>query len=341
MKLDPTKINSLVLIKPRGTGDVVLSTIMLKNLRNHFPHAKIDYLTDPINHQVLDGLPEINDVLGINIRKTGTLKTILTLRKKKYDLVVDLYCNPRTALITFCSGAKFRAGFNFKNRMYAYQIIANHQERKLSSIDYYLEMLKTLGVPIVNEETQFPKFNANTKVIDEFFSPYKNKLKIGLLMAGGWASKKFPAARLALLGSMIKEKWNAEIFVGYGPLELADFATFQSCANYNFHVLPDKTFTDVGYSSSCLDLVIVNDSGPMHVATAAGGTVIGIFGPTNPEQWAPHGENSQWIRNQNLDCIGCDLLDCPIPNHPCMNNLDLNQIILVAEKMLKKNNKLG
>ena len=313
---------------------------MLQNLQSYFSSAEIDYLTDPINHQVLDGLSSLHNVLGFNIRKEGTFKTVRLIRKQKYDLVIDLYCNPRTALITFLSGAKFRAGFNFKNRMYAYNIIADHHDGKLSSIDYYLEMLKTLQVPVLNSKTDFPKHKANTELLDNFFQPFEGKLKIGLLMAGGWASKKFPAKRLALLGKMIKSKWNAEIFVGHGPMELNDFDEFKSEADYSFHKLPDKTFTDVGYSASKLDLVIVNDSGPMHVATAAGGLVIGIFGPTNPKQWAPHGENSQWICHENLDCIACDLLDCPKQNHPCMNELDLNNIVTLAETVLKKHNKL-
>lgn len=338
--LKPTEINRLLIIKPRGTGDVVLSTVMLKNLRKYFNHAKIDYLTDPVNHQVLDGLSGIDQVLGFNIRKEGTIKTVRLIRKNRYDLVIDLYCNPRTALITFLSGAKYRAGFNFKKRMYAYNIIADNHDGKLSSIDYYLEMLKTLSVPVISTSTEFPKHKANTELLDNFFAPFEGKLKVGLLMAGGWASKKFPAKRLALLGQLIRKKWNAEIFVGHGPLENADFEEFKSAANYPFHKIPDKTFTDVGYSASKLDIVIVNDSGPMHVATAAGGQVIGIFGPTNPRQWAPHGENSQWIRHEELDCIACDLLDCPKPDHPCMNGLDLNRIINLTETVLRKHNKL-
>lgn len=319
---------------------MVLSTVMLRNLQKHFSNAEIDYLTDPINHQVLDGLSSLHHVLGFNIRKEGTIKSVRLIRKRKYDLVIDLYCNPRTAMITFFSGAKFRAGFNFKKRMYAYNIIADHHDGKLSSIDYYLEMLKTMQVPIISSKTEFPAHRANTELLDNFFRPFNGKLKIGLLMAGGWASKKFPAKRLALLGEMIKAKWDAEIFVGHGPLEVADFEEFTSTARYNFHKLPNNTFTDVGYSASKLDLLILNDSGPLHVATASGGNIIGIFGPTNPIQWAPDGEKAQWVRRDDLDCICCDLLDCPKPNHPCMNELELDRIVDLSESILKKNNLL-
>lgn len=336
--IEPQKINKILIIQPRGTGDVVRTTVLFHNLKHHFQNASIDYLTDPINHQVLDGLPVLNKVLGIDIRKTGTIKTLGIIRKNKYDLVIDLYGNPRTALITRLSGAAHRFGFMTKKRNYAYNHLVSAIDPDISTIDRYFILMDSLGIQVVDKKLYFPVERANTKIIDEFFRHFDSQFKIGLLLAGGWASKKFPGKRMAELGKKLKEKLNAEIFIGYGPGEKSDFEEFKSNADFQFNLLPDKGFTDVGYSSSKLDLVIVNDSGPMHVASAVGTKVLGIFGPTNPKNWAPYGEGNRWIRNEKLDCIACEKLDCPIPNHPCMNELDLDEIVLVVNEMLHSDN---
>jgi len=337
--IEPQKIKKILIIQPRGTGDVVRTTVLFHNLKHHFQHASLDYLTDPINHQVLDGLPVLNKVLGIDIRKTGTIKTLGIIRKNKYDLVIDLYGNPRTALITRLSGAIHRVGFKTKKRTYAYNHLVSANDPNISTIDRYFILMKALNIQVVDNKLYFPVERANTKIIDEFFKHFESSLKIGLLLAGGWASKKFPGKRMAELGKKIKTELNAEIFVGYGPGEKSDFEEFKLHADFEFNLLPDKGFTDVGYSSSKLDLVIVNDSGPMHVASAVGTKVLGIFGPTNPKNWAPYGEENKWVRNEKLDCIACEKLNCPIPNHPCMNELDLNEVLDIVKKMLKADNK--
>lgn len=337
LQLQPSEIKRMLIIKPRGTGDVVLSTIMLENLKQHFPFSEIDYFSDPVNKQVLEGLPQLRTVFGVNTKQTGTWSAIKLIRKEKYDLVIDLYCNPRTALLTFSSGAKYRAGFQFKNRTYAYNILADHKNGTISSVEYYLEMLNRLGVPILDRSLKFPLDQHDPSRHNDFFKPFKHQLNIGLFLAGGWQAKKFPGRRLAQLGKKIHEELKANIFVGYGPSEKPDMEEFRAHAEFTYHVLPDKSFTDVGYSSTQMNLVIVNDSGPMHVAAAVGTKVLGIFGPTNPKHWAPYGEKSTWIRHEKLSCLACEELNCPIVGHPCMNEISLDEIVKKAKSMLTEN----
>ena len=105
MKIDPFKVKKILCIKPRGIGDIVLSTIILENLRKHFPFAKIDYLTEHFAKSAVKDNPLVNKVLTMH-KTELSLKVALRLRKEKYDVVIDLWSNPRSAQITFFSGAK-------------------------------------------------------------------------------------------------------------------------------------------------------------------------------------------------------------------------------------------
>ena len=112
-KLNKEKINKILIIKLRGIGDVVLSTIVIDNLRKDFPDAQIDYLVEKPSEPGLLGLKNINRVLLFerhDFWKKGSL--IFQIRKAKYDLIFDFFTNPSTALITFLSGAEARMRYS-------------------------------------------------------------------------------------------------------------------------------------------------------------------------------------------------------------------------------------
>ena len=121
--IEKNKVNSILIIKLRGIGDVILSTICIKNLLKEFPNAKIDYLTEKPSKEALSNINELNQILVLD-RKSNKkkIRTLLDIRKNKYDLIFDFFTNPTTAIMTFLSGAKYRVGFPYRGRKYAYNI---------------------------------------------------------------------------------------------------------------------------------------------------------------------------------------------------------------------------
>jgi ADP-heptose:LPS heptosyltransferase len=81
------------------------------------------------------------------------------------------------------------------------------------------------------------------------------------------------------------------------------------------------------------DLIIANDSGPMHVAAALGIPTIGIFGPTNPDNHNPFSANSDYVIKRDLHCIICNKLVCPY-HHECMLELNPKDFVIRAKKLL-------
>ena len=121
MQIIKSEIKKILCIKPRGIGDVVLSTIVLENLQAHFTKAKIDYLTEDFVKPSIDGIPLINKVLTMK-KSEFPLKVANRIRKEKYDLIFDFWSNPRSAQITFLSFTKYKIGFKYRGRSFAYNI---------------------------------------------------------------------------------------------------------------------------------------------------------------------------------------------------------------------------
>ena len=96
----------ILLIKLRAIGDIILSTPVIENLRLEYPQAKIDVLVEKFAMPVLESNPFINKILVFDKKIDSSFGLIKKVRNEKYDLVIDLFGNPRTALITFLSGAK-------------------------------------------------------------------------------------------------------------------------------------------------------------------------------------------------------------------------------------------
>ena len=117
MEIDKSRIKKILCIKPRGIGDVVLSTIVIDNLKRYFPSATIDYLTEPFVKPALENNPNINKVMTMG-KKEFPLKVAFKVNREKYDIILDLWSNPRSAQITFLSGVKYRVGFGYRGRKY-------------------------------------------------------------------------------------------------------------------------------------------------------------------------------------------------------------------------------
>lgn len=335
------EIKKILLIKPRGIGDVVLSTIVIDNLLNFFPSAKIDYLTEPFVKPAIDNIPQINKVLTFS-RNEFIFKIIREIRRQNYDIVFDLWTNPKTAQITFLSGAKYRVGYSYLGRRYAYNIKATSGRGNHHSAEHNLELLKPLNIPIVSKRILFnldkEKLEEAKVFINYNFSSAKSI--VGILPSGSWKSKRVDTSKWIEICKALLKKYAVKFFVIWGPGDEEDSAKIINELNEDAILAPKTDLKLMSAMIKCCDFIISNDSGPMHIAAALNIPILGIFGPTNPHTHRPYSENSGFIYKSDLHCITCDKLECPF-NHECMLNLSiediLNEVDKLAGKILIKN----
>ncbi len=338
--IDKKNIDKILVIKLRGIGDVVLSTIIFDSLRDAFPKAKIDFLVDKPGSFGLSTLPFLNDV--IIFEKKSSLKRIsqfLDIRKRKYDLVIDLFSNPTTAQITFISGAEFRVGFPYKGRKYAYNIFGPEERDKLHSADLHLELIKSAGIKITKKNLYFGLDDASVQFARNFFSENfpKEKLVVGVSPSGGWASKKCDPQKFAEIANAVQSEYDAEILILWGPEDKIEAEEISRLMNGKSTLAPATSIVEMAAMISECDALIANDSGPMHISTALATPALSLHGPTDPKLQGPFGDKHEAVLHDELDCIICHHLECP-RKHECFLELPLEKVMNKFDILLRKNN---
>ena len=327
----------------RGIGDVVHSTIVIDNLRDEYPNAQIDYLVESPSQPGLDGLLGINKILIFERTKFWKkLSLIYSIRKTKYDLILDFFSNPSTAIVTYLSGAKYRVGFPYRGRKYAYNIFGPEERGKYHSAQLHLETLKMIGI---QNSKKILYYNINSKAIsfaNKYFNSVfpKDTFVIGLCPTGGWKSKKCPPKKFAEIASALIEKYQVKILILWGKSDEDDATLIHSLLGKESVIAPSTSIQEMAALIQKCNILIANDSGPMHISTAVGTPVLGLFGPTNPKMQGPFGKQHEWVHLEELDCIQCNLLYCP-RNNECFSSLPINQILEKVNNLIVKNKLLG
>lgn len=340
MEINKEKVRKILIIKLRGIGDVILSTVVFDNLRKDFPHAKIDYLTEKPSKTALEKIPFINN---IELSPKGSfiedVKLIFRIRRNKYDLVFDFYSNPRTAIITFLSGAKYRAGFPYRGRKYAYNLFGPAERNIYHAGQLHLEFLRCLGLRYDEKIMHFGLTEEDRLFAKEYFADKfsEGEFVVGLSPSGGWNSKKAEPAKFAEIGNEILKRYPAKLLVLWGPGDQNDALEICQLLRGKGVIAP---LTDIRKMAALLEkcsMVIANDSGPMHISTAVGTPTLSMHGPTSPHMQGPFGDKHEWVRLDELECIECNLLECP-RNHECFKNLPVERVMAKVESLIRKNN---
>lgn len=339
IKLDKSKIKRILLIKPRAIGDVLLSTPVLPNLREEFPTAQIDFLVERFAAPVLDGNPFIDNVISFDTKSQTSLSIIMRVRKSKYDLIIDLFANPRSAVITMFSGAKYKVGYPFKWRRFAYDILVPPRKDEHHNVEFNLDALRAIEVPIQSALPQFVLTEESKLFAREFLEEHglsPNKF-VAINVGGGWEIKRWKVDKLIELCRMIHEKLHLQAVVLYGPSEAADAERISVASNVI--LAPQTSLMEMGAIMKESLFLITNDSGPMHIAASSDVPTLAIFGPTNPRAQGPYGNISEIVRNEKLDCLECNLTRCPIGN-PCMKELEaenvFERLLILISKIEKR-----
>jgi len=335
LNINKKEIKKILCIKPRGIGDIILSTIVLENLNTALPHSEIHYLTEEFAKRAVENNPFVSKILTFK-RDDLVFKTINKVRREKYDLVFDFWSNPKTAQITFLSGAKYRLGFEKRGRKYAYNLIGTPGSLGKHAAKDNLVLLNILDIPIVSKKIIY-----NTVIKEQLFAEnfLKEKINlndsylIGIIPSGGWESKRCEPIKWIEICIEIQKNIPAKFIILWGPGDEADAKAILEGLKFNPLIAPNTTFGQLsGFIEKC-DLIIANDSGPMHVAAALNIPTIGIFGPTNPENHKPFSDKSDFVIKTDLHCIICNKLICPY-SHECMKELDSNEFVTKSKKLL-------
>ncbi|MEK6646473.1 MAG: lipopolysaccharide heptosyltransferase II [Candidatus Firestonebacteria bacterium] len=335
-----TSAKKILIIRLRFIGDIVLTTPFIANLRKNYPDSHIAYLFEEGYGQVLSGNPLLNELIQIprNANLFQMLKVINTLRDKKFDAVIDLFGNPRSAILAYLTNAKYRVGFNFPVRRNFYNIVVKDSGSRNTAIDVYLNVLNAIDANLDTNccNTTIYLSDEEKKNAKDFLAESKidiNKKIIGINPGATWQAKRWLKEKFALLADILVDKYNSEIIIFEGPKE-------KGIANEISNLMKKKIVCvnnlDIKYLSSVIErcnLFITNDAGPMHISVALNVPTIAIFGPGEPDIWFPYDKSKHIAFKKQVSCWPCNLDVCE--KQDCMKAISVDDVLLAVEKMLK------
>ena len=335
IKFDKAKIRKILCIKPRGIGDVVLSTIILDNLISYFPGVKIDYLTEPFAKPSIEDNPSIKKILTMG-KNEFPLWVALRIRKEKYDLLIDLWSNPRTAQITFLSGVKYRVGFSYRGRRYAYNISGTSTRGTGHSAEHNLELLKAINVPIISKKVQYYLSESDREYARSYFNKYFNDkdFVVGILTSCGRESGRCETSKWVEICQSISKAYNAKFLLIWGPGDKEDADYISNSLGEIAIVSPKTNLKQMAGLINLCNLIVATDSGPMHISAALGKPTLGILGPTDPVGHRPYSPISDYVNKADLFCIICHKIKCPY-GHECMLELPVDIVMSKVASLLR------
>ena len=277
-------------------GDAVLSTAVIQPLRKHFPEAHITFLVGPHAFDLLATDPNIDATLiydnrGEHTGWKGRLRLIKTLRRDKFDLVVNL----RDSLTARCIGAEHWGMV--------------HGESNRHAVTRYLEVLQRHNVDITDAHPHLQLTEDEQAMAHCFLTEAgitSERLLIGIHPGGNWEYKLWSATNYALVANALCKEQNAAILLFAGPNERELQKQVSEMMDIPPILVQTENLRHLAALISTCDVYIGNDTGPMHIASAVDTPVVALFGSTNHIRSGPYGEKHSVVQSEiELGCNPC------------------------------------
>ena len=304
----------ILILKPSSLGDVVQALPVLRLLKRHLPASEIFWWIDSQFAPLLENDPDLTGIVRFERQRWAAprhwpeaLRSIRRLRAQNFDWVIDLQCLARSGAFAWLANGKFLIGLDEprEGARGFYDVAVRRPSFHTHAVDWYLAVLPRLGVPLHWNFQWLPESPPLAESVRLKWQTGGTRW-IALQPGARWPTKRwrveyfaelvhrlaktFPAARFAILGGA-EDK----------PLgETISRAVAGRCLDLCGQTsLPEM----VEWLRLC-DLMVTNDTGPMHVAAALGKPLVALFGPTEPRRTGPYRQLNSVLRI-DLPCSPC------------------------------------
>lgn len=312
---DDSNHPSILIVRRRYIGDLVLLGPFLRNLRMHWPAGRLNVLVDEGYADILALNPDIDRVLLIPRRGSSRLRReialLRVLRSTGFTHVFDLDTNDRTAFLARLTGAPFRASFGPDKHRWRRGLAYTHLPVvpaetyfRESIIEHYLRLLPLAGVPVATRECRLEPRPDDLRHAAELF-PDAGRPRVLLHPGSRSPYRIWPIDRFARVADRLQTEAGAQVLLVGGPSEQSLIAGIRAASRTSIAALPASM--DLCTFAACtrlVDAVLCHDSGPMHIAAAAGARVVALFGSQSKVVWAPAGEGHR-VLQAPLPCTEC------------------------------------
>jgi heptosyltransferase-2 len=321
----------VLIIQTAFTGDVILATPMIEKIHQFYPNACIDFLLKKGNEGLFENHPFINQILILD-KKQGKVKQLWSLMKqiraKKYDYVINLHRFLSSGILVALSGAKHKIGFDKNPLSFTYTVKKTHLINQKGNFVHEIDRNLSLIQDFTDSKTTKPKLYPSDK---DYNNVKINTEYICIAPASVWFTKQFPLKKWIELIDHLPSNIAVKLLGGPTDTDLCNNIKNGSKHQAVTVMAGQLNFLESAALMQHARMNFVNDSAPLHMASATNAPVAAIFCSTIAAfGFTPVSDISFLIESNNhLPCRPCGLHGhkaCPLGHFNCAD-LDVKAIL--------------
>lgn len=342
----------ILIVKLGSIGDIVHTLPVLPIIRAALPNADISWVAESRSAEILRGNRLIDRLIEVDtrsLRKGSIVADILPgmrgqfreLRRSRFDISIDFQGLLKSAVIARLSGAKVRFGFAKSGLREPASRVLNNRTVEVPQGIHVIQknialLSQALDIDVPDRDLEFPIFcedEHQSEAIEIIGTDPADHVILN--PAGGWVTKLWPAANFGILADLLWERLRLRPIIALGPQdeELGQIAMSASRSGMTKVAYPSlKGFVELARRAK---LYVGGDTGPTHLAVAAGVPIVGLFGPT---EWWRNGSPDPadiCVDRQDIDCrVDCHRRTCT--NWICMD-IPVERVFEAVEQRLRQN----
>lgn len=320
-----------------------MTTPAVSVLKENCPEASLTYLVEEPYRELVEGNPHLDNVIVIPKKqsKKDFYDLIHSVRRERFDVLIDFHGGPRASWLTLFSKAKLKVGYKIKNKGFLYniKIPRSSKDGEIHSVENHVNLVKAIGINVDSippllvpdaaeeEKEKIANFIQENKLKDSKILVLHigagNRFRdwgVDKIMALTDLFSKNPEVKIVLIGAPedkeraeeIKGKSNSKILSLVGKLGLRELKELISHAS----------------------LFVGPDSGPMHIAATIDIPLVVYFGPTLPAHFSPWKANATIIEKE-FDCRHtCRQKECLYEDFRCIRTITPQEVYIACQNFL-------
>ena len=302
----------ILIIKLGAIGDVVHSLPVLGTLRAHFPEAHLSWAVEDTAAPVIQDNPDLDELILLERKKLYGIEGLRyfkswlsQIRKRSFDVVLDLHNLFKTGIIAFASHAPVRIGFRklregnfiFMNRRMRPDFKYQH------AVEKYLCLLGSLGIQEADWKYRFPLAwgTHDEQVIQNYWEQKglgEGKPVVAINPGAQWKSKRWMPDRYGDVADQLVKTCSARIIILWGPGERFLAEKIAHRMTESALIVPELNLKQLMALIRRCRFLMSGDSGPVHLAAALKVPTVVLFGPSDPKRNGPYGEGHVMVQSR-------------------------------------------
>ena len=319
-----------------------MTTPAISALREAFPRAHIAYMVEKPYRLLVEGNPNLDKIIVLPRERTirNFFKFAKSIRREKYDLILDFHCGPRASLIALFSRAKLKIGYKIKYRSFIYDftIPRSKENGYFHSVENHINLVRTLGVrvdalpplslpPALKEEKEKVRAFIQDKQLNG------SKI-IALHISAGNEFRDWGAENLVQLTKLLSQRKEIKIvLIGEEEDQKAEEKILKRTSLPLFSLVGKLNLRELRELISRSALFVGPDSGPMHIAASTSTPIVAYFGPTLSAHFAPW-KAKAFLIEKDYDCRPCKQKHCLYKDFRCLRKIKPEEVYQACLRFL-------